>query len=586
VLFDAFGLTFLFNLDDVGGDLAFLDTKWDAELIGDIYGKLADQPEMQSLIEERDGSTRSLTDGANKKSKGTRNRLRTMSASDHDRHSRIKSLPSSLHSSSDGSTQSLIDETNKKSKRKDKHKSRRTPSSPRHRHSRKRLDLRPARPSRTTSMEIRGQERKIKGSSYRNEQELSVKPPAKDNERIKQKNRTIHKQPSQFKSLDSAIDVSDRDTNRHKRDTSSTRKSAPAKQKSVESKHQNNSSNGNARKSHGSDDQWLRDSKLKARMPRLADASSPPGPSSFSSGSGHKSLRDSERKSKVTRIADDSSPPRPSSFASRMKRRADSNANSGDIGRSRSPSPEESLATRPGAQAVSLDGEEFRSSLDSRLLVSQSNAMDISGHSDHNETASTSTSLQATIVDEESHPEVEAIKAENERLRQRRLQQMESHRRCHTARHHQVGDLSTLGEIIEAFPEEENGEEGGGAKRKQRLLGAFLCCLLVAIAGAVGGVVGSNLIAKSQLEVPVDLPSSSPTSPQPSSPPNITMEYEPPSEEDCLAIENGDPVSGQDAMIVVTLDVGLEIVFPPPQLHCIVGLLHRRGQVVRLIAET
>merc|ERR1712113_902972 len=38
---DAFGIMFLYNLDDIGGDLAFLDEKWDEDFIGDIYGSLA-----------------------------------------------------------------------------------------------------------------------------------------------------------------------------------------------------------------------------------------------------------------------------------------------------------------------------------------------------------------------------------------------------------------------------------------------------------------------------------------------------------------------------------------------------------------
>eukprot|EP00929_Paragymnodinium_shiwhaense_P067924 TRINITY_DN34138_c1_g4_i3.p1 TRINITY_DN34138_c1_g4~~TRINITY_DN34138_c1_g4_i3.p1 ORF type:complete len:445 (+),score=97.18 TRINITY_DN34138_c1_g4_i3:152-1486(+) len=43
VVFDALGLTFLYNLDDVAGDLGFLDDKWDDNTFGDIYGGLADQ---------------------------------------------------------------------------------------------------------------------------------------------------------------------------------------------------------------------------------------------------------------------------------------------------------------------------------------------------------------------------------------------------------------------------------------------------------------------------------------------------------------------------------------------------------------
>jgi hypothetical protein len=42
VIFDALGLTFLYNLDDVGGDLGLLDEQWDEDLLGDVYGGLAD----------------------------------------------------------------------------------------------------------------------------------------------------------------------------------------------------------------------------------------------------------------------------------------------------------------------------------------------------------------------------------------------------------------------------------------------------------------------------------------------------------------------------------------------------------------
>jgi len=43
VLFDAFGLTFLYNLDDVGGTLGFLHEQWDEDQMGDIYGMMADE---------------------------------------------------------------------------------------------------------------------------------------------------------------------------------------------------------------------------------------------------------------------------------------------------------------------------------------------------------------------------------------------------------------------------------------------------------------------------------------------------------------------------------------------------------------
>jgi len=57
VLFDAFGLTFLYNLDDVSGDLAFLDEKWDEDQMGDIYGMLADELDIMKDIDEEREST-------------------------------------------------------------------------------------------------------------------------------------------------------------------------------------------------------------------------------------------------------------------------------------------------------------------------------------------------------------------------------------------------------------------------------------------------------------------------------------------------------------------------------------------------
>jgi len=53
VIFDAFGLTFLYNLDDIGGDLAFLDEVWDEDFMGDVYGVMADIPGMLDDIRAR-----------------------------------------------------------------------------------------------------------------------------------------------------------------------------------------------------------------------------------------------------------------------------------------------------------------------------------------------------------------------------------------------------------------------------------------------------------------------------------------------------------------------------------------------------
>lgn len=58
IVYDAFALLFLVNLDDIAGDLAFLVERWDADQFGDIFGKLADEVsqkdtgELTSLLED------------------------------------------------------------------------------------------------------------------------------------------------------------------------------------------------------------------------------------------------------------------------------------------------------------------------------------------------------------------------------------------------------------------------------------------------------------------------------------------------------------------------------------------------------
>merc|ERR1712087_460735 len=50
IIFDSLGLTFLYNLDDIASDLDFLDEKWDEDMMGDIYGGLADAPGIMNEI--------------------------------------------------------------------------------------------------------------------------------------------------------------------------------------------------------------------------------------------------------------------------------------------------------------------------------------------------------------------------------------------------------------------------------------------------------------------------------------------------------------------------------------------------------
>jgi len=56
VIFDAFGITFLYNLDDPDGDLSFLDELWDEDIIGDIYGTLADHDKIMDDIKAQRAS--------------------------------------------------------------------------------------------------------------------------------------------------------------------------------------------------------------------------------------------------------------------------------------------------------------------------------------------------------------------------------------------------------------------------------------------------------------------------------------------------------------------------------------------------
>jgi hypothetical protein len=53
VLFDAFALTFLYNLDDLSGDLGFLSDQWDSDVFGEIYGKLADDFVLMQELKRR-----------------------------------------------------------------------------------------------------------------------------------------------------------------------------------------------------------------------------------------------------------------------------------------------------------------------------------------------------------------------------------------------------------------------------------------------------------------------------------------------------------------------------------------------------
>merc|ERR1712039_267708 len=56
VLMDAFGITFLYNLDDLSGEVSFLDEKWDEDFMGDVYGEMASSPGMlEDIKAERQG---------------------------------------------------------------------------------------------------------------------------------------------------------------------------------------------------------------------------------------------------------------------------------------------------------------------------------------------------------------------------------------------------------------------------------------------------------------------------------------------------------------------------------------------------
>jgi len=52
IVFDSLGLAFLYNLDDIGGDLTLLDEEWDEDMVGDIYGGLADNSTVMERLEQ------------------------------------------------------------------------------------------------------------------------------------------------------------------------------------------------------------------------------------------------------------------------------------------------------------------------------------------------------------------------------------------------------------------------------------------------------------------------------------------------------------------------------------------------------
>lgn len=58
VLFDALGLMFLYNLDDIGGDLGLLEDEWDEKQFGNLFGSLAEhkRPDQSPLAEKRNDS--------------------------------------------------------------------------------------------------------------------------------------------------------------------------------------------------------------------------------------------------------------------------------------------------------------------------------------------------------------------------------------------------------------------------------------------------------------------------------------------------------------------------------------------------
>merc|ERR1712228_57142 len=60
LVLDAFGLAFLYNLDDLGGDLAFMEEAWDEEFMGRIYGEMRDE-EMSMMKMAREERNQKFT---------------------------------------------------------------------------------------------------------------------------------------------------------------------------------------------------------------------------------------------------------------------------------------------------------------------------------------------------------------------------------------------------------------------------------------------------------------------------------------------------------------------------------------------
>ncbi|KAL3927867.1 MAG: hypothetical protein SGBAC_012899, partial [Bacillariaceae sp.] len=171
--------------------------------------------------------------------------------------------------------------------------------------------------------------------------------------------------------------------------------------------------------------------------------------------------------------------------------------------------------------------------------------------------------LEAHVAEEEN-PEVEAIKAENERLRRemtaenRRLRQQMTNHNDDQDRRQSSGDISQA-EIVVATATDYSDKRAGEKKRKQKryFLGLLFCFLI--LLGVTGGAVVTTTSESSDFGIATtDTPSTGPSGVSSISP-TITMLYAPPSEEDCRSVQDGEVVGGQEAMIDSSFVVDFEV---------------------------
>jgi hypothetical protein len=156
-------------------------------------------------------------------------------------------------------------------------------------------------------------------------------------------------------------------------------------------------------------------------------------------------------------------------------------------------------------------------------------------------------------IGEESMRLKREMENENERLRTKMQEDNELLRR----------EMEQIRTGSTSIPENDDNDEA--AKKKKRCRIIWLVVIVVLIAGGVGAYFATSSSSKSEAAVAEDS-SSAPTTPPvstteaPTDPPTPeTPLFDPPTEEECAAIANGQTVQGQEETTVKNFDVKMDI---------------------------